>query len=118
MDLVYAGFVPWPDMQSAFYLYFNRWEGAGNWVGFRLREEGGGFSPIGARVDLTLNDGRVLKRTLVTGDSYRGQTAPIAHFGLGEETSLKEVEVFWINGTRKKIPMPTINQYHDVRGRP
>jgi hypothetical protein len=95
----------------------NRWENAGNWLGFRMREEGAGFSPIGARVNVTLNDGRVLKRTLVTGDSYRSQSAPVAHFGLGAETSVKEVEIFWVNGTAKKIPTPAINQYHDVRGR-
>lgn len=117
MDLVYEGFVPWPDMQSACYIHMNRWEGTGNWVGFRLREEGGGFSPIGARVDLTLQDGRVLKRVLITGDSYRSQSAPIAHFGLADETAVTSVEIAWVNGTKKKFPSPAINQYHDVRGR-
>jgi hypothetical protein len=117
VDLLFAGLLPWPDMQSAYYFYRNNWKNAGNWVGFRLREEGAGFSPIGARVNVTLNDGRVLKRALITGDSYRSQSAPVAHFGLGGETSVKEVEIVWINGTRKKIPTPEINRYHDIRGR-
>ena len=117
VDIVYEGFVPWPDMQSAYYLHMNRWKNAGNWVGFRLREEGDGFSPIGMRVDLTLDDGRVLKRVLVTGDTYRGQTAPVAHFGLGAETSVKQVDFFWVNGTRKTVESPEINRYHDIRGR-
>jgi enediyne biosynthesis protein E4 len=117
MDLAFDGFEPWPAMQSSFHLYKNNWQNAGNWIGFRLREEGGGFTPIGARVNLTLNDGRVLKRVLVTGDSFRSQSAPVAHFGLGADSSVKQVEIIWSNGTVKRIAAPPINQYHAVRGR-
>jgi hypothetical protein len=69
------------------------------------------------RVDLTLEDGRLLKRVLVTGDSYRGQTAPVAHFGLGMADTVKQVDCYWVNGTKKTITAPEINRYHDVRGR-
>ena len=117
LDLTLVGYEPWPAMQSSYYIYRNNWPGAGNWIGFRLREEGGGFSPIGARVKLTLNDGRVLKRALITGDSFRSQSAPVAHFGVGQETAVKEVEITWGNGTVKKLAAPAINQYHAVRGR-
>ena len=117
LDLAYTGFEPWPAMQASYHLYQNNWPGAGNWVGFRLREEGGGYSPIGARVNLTLNDGRVLKRALITGDSFRSQSAPVAHFGIGRDSSVKQVEIIWSNGKTKKIPAPPINQYHAVRGR-
>ncbi len=118
LDLAYNGFEPWPAMQSSYQIYRNNWPDAGNWVGFRLREEGGGFTPVGARVTLTLNDGRQLKRVLVTGDSYRSQSAPVAHFGIGKETSVRLVEITWSNGAVKKLPAPAINQYHAVRGRP
>ncbi|MBI1178192.1 hypothetical protein GC207_12225 [bacterium] len=117
MDLAYGGFEPWPDLKSGYYLYKNNWQNSGNWIGFRLREEGGGFSPIGARVNLTLNNGRVLKRVIVTGDSYRSQSAPVAHFGIGKDTSVKQVEIIWSNGTVKKIEAPAINEYHAVLGR-
>ncbi|HAV63990.1 MAG TPA: hypothetical protein DCY13_16690 [Verrucomicrobiales bacterium] len=117
LDIAYAGFEPPPAMQSGYHISRNRWQNPGNWIGFRLREEGGGFSPIGVRLNLTLNDGRVLKRVLVTGDSYRSQSAPTAHFGIGRETAVKEAEVIWTNGTVKRIAAPAINQYHAVRGR-
>ncbi len=117
LDLAFNGFEPWPAMQSSYQIYQNNWQGAGNWVGFRLREEGAGFTPIGARVNLTLNDGRVLKRALITGDSFRSQSAPVAHFGIGKDTSVKQVEIVWSNGTVKKLAAPPINQYHAVHGR-
>jgi hypothetical protein len=106
LDLAYSGFEPWPAMQSSFHLYENKWQDAGNWIGFRLREEGGGFTPVGARVNLTLADGRVLKRALVTGDSFRSQSAPVAHFGIGGDEVVRQVEVFWSNGRSKEFHAP------------
>lgn len=117
LDLAFNGYEPWPAMQSNYQIYRNNWVDAGNWIGFRLREEGAGFTPIGARVTLTLNDGRQLKRALITGDSFRAQSAPVAHFGIGRDASVKQVEIVWSNGTVRKLMAPAVNQYHAVRGR-
>jgi hypothetical protein len=53
-------------------------------------------------------------RWLVTGDSYRSQHAPAAHFGLGNATAVMKVEVIWQNGLRTTLPAPRINQWNVV----
>jgi hypothetical protein len=75
----------------------------GNWIGIRLREQGGGASPPGAQVIVHSNSGRTL-RQFVTGDSYRAQHANTVHFGLGQNSAVEKIEV----------PNPQINRYHNI----
>lgn len=97
-------------------LFENRLKAAGNWIGFRLREEGAGFSPVGCRVTINTPAGRQV-RWLVLGDSFRSQHAPVAHFGLGNLTEVDSVEIRWPNGQTRILKAPVINQYHAVKGR-
>lgn len=91
----------------------NLWPGKNHWIGVRLKEEGPGLSPIGAKITVAGPGGR---RTLpyVTGDSYRTQHAPARVFGLGAETRVDYVEVRWPNGTVRRIDSPAIDRYHSV----
>ncbi|MCZ6794802.1 MAG: CRTAC1 family protein, partial [Planctomycetota bacterium] len=98
------------------HVYQNRLTNDHHWVGVRLREEGGGFSPVGARVSLKTAAGRRVAR-IVTGDSLRSQHANTVHFGLGATGSVEWLEVRWLNGTVRRIERPEVDRYHDVRGR-
>ncbi|MBI3191540.1 MAG: ASPIC/UnbV domain-containing protein, partial [Pedosphaera parvula] len=102
-----------PKMSQALHLFPNFTADAGNWIGVRLRASRPGFSPVGAKVILTTSAGQQI-RFLVTGDSYRSQHAPTAHFGLGSETRVQSLEVIWPNGQRKKFVDPAVNRYHLV----
>jgi len=102
-----------PRMSQALHLFPNFTAGAGNWIGVRVRESRPGFSPVGAKVILTTSAGRQI-RHLVTGDSYRSQHAPTAHFGLGSRTNVQRLEVIWPNGQSKKLIDPAVNRYHLV----
>jgi enediyne biosynthesis protein E4 len=85
---------------------------AGNWIGFRLDSVARPWA--GARVQIETGRG-AQTRWLVTGDSYRSQHAPAAHFGLGEAQAVNRAEVLWPDGSRTTLPAPEINRWHDVR---
>src|SRR5439155_1904824 len=91
LDLLLTTFEEWPETKQTVRAYRNDLKETGNWIGFRFREEGGGKSPVGARVTVRY-DGRGAVRQIVTGDSYRAQQANAVHFGLGEATRVDRVE--------------------------
>src|SRR5206468_1669112 len=79
MDLLVTTSELWPEAKQTLRAYRNTLDDAGNWIGFRFREAGGGRSPVGVTVSLHFAD-HSLVRQLVTGDSYRSQSANTLHF--------------------------------------
>lgn len=74
-----------------------------HWITVQLRESSEpGFSPNGAKVTIVDDLGRSQSRWIVTGDSFLAQHAPAAHFGLGEATQVKTIEVVWPNGKTER----------------
>jgi hypothetical protein len=51
---------------------------------------------------------------ILSGDSFVSQHALTAHFGIGSLTKVESIEVIWIDGTRRKLVNPTIDQYHRI----
>ena len=96
-------------------LYFvqNQWSNGNHWVGVKLRpKKGVAVSPLGARVEVTLNDGRQLVQHYVTGHSVWAQHPNWLHFGLGSQDSVKQIEVIWPGGKRTKLNNIAVDQYH------
>ena len=94
----------------------NRLRTSNHWLGVRLREEGAGFSPVGARITVKSKRG-LQSAQLVTGDSLLSQHATTLHFGLGAVDEVEWVEVRWAGGAVKRLAKPRIDGYLDVRGR-
>ena len=94
-------------------MFANRLETSNHWIGVKLRERGPHFSPIGASVIIETSTGEQID-TIVTGDSLYSQHSCTAHFGLGENDSVKSVEVRWANGATNKLEYPEIDTYHLV----
>jgi hypothetical protein len=113
MDLLVTTFEVWPEMKQTLRIFQNALEDGGNWIGFRLREQGGGVTPVGARVTLR-HAGGVMNRQIVTGDSFRSQHANTVHFGLGPITQVESVEIRWMNGRTVTLRQPALKQYHAV----
>ena len=99
------------------HVYQNRLQNDNHWIGVRLKEEGGGFSPVGAKVVAKTSSGLRIA-TVVTGDSLRSQHASRVHFGLGKESTVEWLEVRWVNGAVRRIDRPVVDRYHPVPGRP
>ena len=94
-------------------LFLNRSGHTNNWIGVRLTEAPG-VSTLGAQITLGYAGGRQAA-TIVAGDSFGAQLAPVRHFGLGEHTGVDFVEVRWPNGKIQRLDRPVINKYHELR---
>ena len=81
----------------------NRWEGAklwrntsanaGNWVEFKLEQDGHNRNASGAIVEVT-SEGKVMRRELGTGGGHASGQAGWIHFGLGTSDTA-EVRIRW-----------------------
>lgn len=100
--------------RQSLYVLRNELDGGQHWLGVRLESHDPKVSTIGARVTLRGPNGARERRTM-TGDSYYAQHPAVAHFGLGDDAKVDEIEVRWPNGSISRIPAPAIDRYHVVR---
>ncbi len=59
--------------------------------------------------------GRTQRRVIDAGSGYLCQMEPVAHFGLGPESKIRQVEVSWPDGTTALIEAPLARQTLKVR---
>jgi hypothetical protein len=114
MDLLVTTFEVWPQVKQTLWAYKNTLPDCGHWIGFRLREQGPGKSPVGVRLTIHY-DGRSAVRQIVTGDSHRSQHANTVHFGLGQAQRVESAEIQWSSGVTLNLRDPQIDRYHEVR---
>ena len=82
----------------------NELESSGGWIQLGL-EEDGLLDPIGARVELTLTNGKKLLRTLRAGEGFLGQNSRYLHFGLGDQ-EMDSIRVRWVDGVWQRLVPP------------
>lgn len=82
-----------------------------NWLRLKLQGDGVKVNRdgIGARVDVTLSDGQVLRRTANPTRSYLSQCELPLTLGTGALT-VSKVVVTWTNGEQQTIEAPAMNQ--------
>ncbi|HEY2517377.1 MAG TPA: CRTAC1 family protein, partial [Polyangiaceae bacterium] len=73
----------------------------GHWVGLELVGKNGAKLPVGTKAWLHRPDGKVSMRELYPANGYRGQSDPRVHYGLGELTTVPDVEVRWPDHRRE-----------------
>jgi hypothetical protein len=95
------------------HVYRNRLETPGSWIGVRLREQGGGRSPVGAEV-IARTKTRTHIARIMTGETLMGQHSATVHFGLGAEQEVEAIEVRWVGGARAVVERPAPRRYHIV----
>ena len=95
------------------HVYRNTLETDRNWIGVRLREQGGGRSPVGAAVTVRTNS-RTHVAHIMTGETLMGQHSATVHFGLGDEADVEAIEVRWVGGARVTLESPAARAYHIV----
>lgn len=113
-DLLLTTFEIWPEPKQRLHIFKNTLESSNHWLAVKLRELGGGRSPVGARVTLTAS-GSKQTRWLVTGDSHRSQHSPTAHFGLGAARAVESIEIRWPNGKVQTLPAPAVDRELQIK---
>lgn len=108
MDLAVTTFEEWPQRRQRVVILRNQTSTPGNWIGFesallsgdcRIRIRAGGLT---------------LERRLMTGESYRSQSAGRIHFGLGPETRVDSAEVLLDDGRTVSIQTPSLNRWNPI----
>jgi hypothetical protein len=95
------------------HVYRNTLDTGGDWIGIRLREQGGGRSPVGAMVSVRTRT-RTHVAPILTGETLMGQHSTTVHFGLGDGADVEAIEVGWVGGARVTIENPETRRYHIV----
>jgi hypothetical protein len=95
------------------HVYRNRLETGNAWIGVRLQEEGGGVSPVGAKVVVRTPEQTHVGR-IVTGETLMSQHPTALHFGLGRPARVESIEVRWANGRSRRIRDPEPGRVHLV----
>ena len=85
-----------------------------HWARFQLQGMKANRDAIGAWVNLTLPDGRVLSRQVMPTRSYLSQVELPLTFGLGKVTEIPQTEILWPDGTRQLLGSLKVDQVHKI----
>ena len=88
-------------------LFRNDTSNAGHWLALKLAGRRSNRDGIGARIELTLANGKQLYNHCTTSVGYASSSEPLVRFGLGEAATAKVVEIHWPSGE--------VQQLHDVK---
>lgn len=107
MDLIVA------NQHQPVKIYRNHVKPEHNWIGFKLEGTKSNRSAIGATVILH-RENNSTRKYVSGGDAFSSQSQRPVHFGLGEEKSIRRVEIRWPSGTVQIIDELELNQYHKI----
>jgi enediyne biosynthesis protein E4 len=96
-------------------LYRNVTPHAGHWLAIRLVGVKSNRDGIGAEVRATLPDGTVLYNQVTTSVGYASASEPLARFGLGKQTRVKELRVTWPGGQTQAVRNVTADRIIEIR---
>ncbi|MBL8011984.1 MAG: VCBS repeat-containing protein [Flavobacteriales bacterium] len=87
-----------------------------NWLKVTLEGTVSNTSGIGARVEIQTPAGTQI-RDIRSGDGFRYMSTLNAHFGLGQESQVDQITVYWTSGIVDVISAPAINgTVHVIEG--
>lgn len=86
-----------------------------HWIGFRLFSRNGHPDVYGARVQITLQDGRTLRQQSYYNNGFTAQSDPRIHFGLGDLHQAEKVLITWPGGRTSEFTNLAGGTYHELR---
>lgn len=92
------------------HLFRNDGGNRNNWIKIQLYGSESNRNGIGARIRITSSIG-TQTRTIKSGSSYCSQNELKAFFGIGTDTSIQKIEVFWLNGNESILTDVSPNQF-------
>lgn len=92
------------------HLFRNDGGNRNNWIKIQLYGSKSNRNGIGARIRIISTIG-TQTRTIKSGSSYCSQNELTAFFGIGTDTSIQKIEVFWLNGNQSILTDVSPNQF-------
>jgi hypothetical protein len=86
-----------------------------HWLAFKLRGTKSNRDGIGARIRVSLADGRALYNHATTSVGYASSSERLVRFGLGTAGEAKEVEIIWPSGIAQKLTKVPADRLIEVR---
>ena len=108
-DLNNDGFI---DAISGTTLYTNT-TNSNNWIKITTTGVASNINGIGARVEIYTASG-VQIRDVRSGEGFRFMSTLNTHFGIGSDTAITNILIYWPSGTVDNIQNPTINTHHII----
>ena len=96
-------------------LFHNFTPNSGHWLALKLIGTKSNRDGIGAKIALTLPDGRHLYNHCSTSVGYASSSEPLVRFGLGKETAAREIEIRWPSGQLQTLRDVKADQVVKVR---
>ena len=84
-------------------LFHNVTPNSGHWLAIKLTGTRSNRDGIGAKVTVTLPDGRELSNHCTTSVGYASSSEPLVRFGLGKEMRVTRVEIHWPSGQVQEL---------------
>jgi hypothetical protein len=86
---------------------------ANNWLKINTVGTSSNLNGIGARIEITTPSGTQI-RDVRSGEGFRYMSSLNTHFGLGTDTSILDMTIYWPSGIVDYIPTPSINTTHTI----
>src|SRR6185437_12878869 len=93
--------------------YFKNSSPRKNYLAFRLRGTRSNRDAIGALVRVYARD-QILTRQVNPAGGYLSQSSKTVHFGLGNRSTVYQVEIRWPSGLIQKLDTCAINKLHEL----
>ncbi len=84
-----------------------------NWVALNTVGTDSNINGIGARVEVHTSAG-IQIRDVRSGEGFRFMSSLNTYFGIGTETNIDNIIIYWPSGTIDNIENPDINTFHTI----
>ncbi|WP_290701388.1 FG-GAP-like repeat-containing protein [Lacinutrix sp.] len=108
-DMNNDGFI---DAISGSSLYLNDTNN-NNWITITTTGVASNINGIGARIELHTASG-IQIRDVRSGEGFRFMSTLNTHFGIGTDTAITNIIIYWPSGIIDNIPNPAINTHHII----
>ena len=91
-------------------IYYNNGSSGNNWIKIQTNGDNSNKGGIGARVEIVSPGIGKQIRDVRSGEGFRYMSTLTTHFGLGEDTSVSSITIYWPSGAVDVINNPSLNQ--------
>ncbi|MCX7551193.1 FG-GAP-like repeat-containing protein [Xanthomarina sp. F2636L] len=94
-------------------LYKNNGGNGNNYIMIRTQGVQSNYNGIGARIEIHTDSGTQI-RDVRSGEGFEYMSSLNVHFGLGTETTINNMVIYWPSGVVDNISNPSVNMLHTV----